>query len=85
MIAKKKVSGHRSHRVPNMLRPGVPHRDTGDLGRKAGNALTYIQSGTLCQHGKVEGYNRTIRREWLDLSSFDAIAAAQSIPARENA
>lgn len=68
-----------AHDHQGRQRPGIHQRDTGDLGRKAGIALTHIQPAKPQQNAYVERYNRTVRHEWLDLYIFDTIAEAQNI------
>ena len=44
-----------------------------------GIALANIQPGKPQQNAYVEGYNRTVRPEWLDLYIFESIEEVQQI------
>jgi putative transposase len=46
---------------------------------RQGIALTHIQPGKPQQNAYVERYNRTVRREWLDLYIFETIMEVREI------
>ena len=46
---------------------------------KRGIALNHIQPGKPQQNAYVERYNRTVRREWLDIYLFESISEVQDI------
>ena len=41
--------------------------------------LLYIQPGKPTQNAYIERFNRTVRREWLDLHLFESVAQAQQL------
>lgn len=59
--------------------PGYVNPTLMNRAERQGIVLTYIQPVKPQQNACVEGYNRTVRHEWMDLYIFETIEEVQEI------